>query len=272
MNPSNAGRWFVIGAALLTGLLAVTLVSRAKSNFAPPKGAVHAETEDKTQRNRTKKFGQPADGGATTPVPPREAGTSAIKPPLANLDHTKNPFFSPALAAVRLRQRQAADQARIEAEARKQAEEKAMREAAAKAEEAERARLAKEKTDAEAAKKQAEKDKHLAAEKAKEDARLAAEKAAAEAAAEAAAIPPPKVVVLRYQGMFAAGGKVGALIAVDDEPAAYRSRGDLVGAFRLDQITRESVDLLSTNGPVRRLSVPAGESRSFRENGAPHEE
>jgi len=268
MNPKSVWRWVVIGAALLTGLLAVSLITRVQSELGAAPNEVHA---DSNRLNLTKS-GDAVDSNQPKRSVMKGPGGDSIKPILASLDHAKNPFFSPALAAVRVRERQAAEQARIEAEALKEAEAKAMREAAAeaerKAEEAERAWVAKEKADADAAKKKAEEEQRLAAEKAKEDARLAAEKAAA----EKAATPPPKVIILRYQGMFAAGGNVGALIGIDDEPASYRRIGELVGGFRLEQITRDSVDLLTTGVQVQRLSVPAGESKSFRENGAPHEE
>jgi len=252
VSSGKAWRWIVV-AALLAGLLAVAVVFQVSGEF---RDASRTASDVEGEQNPT------IPGGilAAVPMPPKRS--------LVNLNPAKNPFYSATLAAVRVREREAAERARVEAEALALAEQEAEAEAARKAEEAERMRLAKEKEEAEAAKKKAAADAKLAAEKAEEEARLAKEKAAA----EAAAIPPPKVVALRYQGMLAAGGNTGALIAVDDKPAAYHRNGDIVGSFRLEQITRDSVTLSTTNLTVRRLNVPAGERKTFTEDGAPHED
>lgn len=257
MKTNTVWRW-IVGAALLTGLLAVVLVGRAKSNFSAADISVGNTGPNVSDNSDRDQDSDPPSKSVMSFTPGQASGR--IKPDLAQLDRAKNPFFSSALAAVRVREREAAEQARIEAEALAQAEAKAKREAEEeakrKAEEAERARIAKEKKEAEAAKKLAEKQS----------------KKAEKPPPKKDQPPPPKVLALHYQGMFAAGGEVGALIGVDDEPATYRRSGDVVGTFRLDQITRESIDLLSTNVPAIRLSVSAGESKSFTEDGAPHEE
>jgi len=150
MNTKPLGRWLVIGAALLAGLLAVSLVTRMQSKLGTAPNEVHAANNQKTEPSDNNR--EQAEGVRTT----REPG-GAIKPSLASLDHAKNPFFSSALAAVRVRERQAAEQARIEAEALKQAEAEAMREEEKRFREEER-RIRKEEREAERAARDAERE------------------------------------------------------------------------------------------------------------------